>query len=63
MEPQGFLFQQEENTKDEGFVFEDIERLDSLILEKLEAKRRPSEENGAEFASNIIRDLLHLSNH
>jgi len=32
-------FEQEDNAKMEGFVFEDINRLDELILEKLEEKR------------------------
>ena len=32
-------FEQEDNAKKEGFVFDDIKRLDVLILEKLEQKR------------------------
>ena len=32
-------FEQEENAKTEGFVFEDINRLETLISEKLEQKR------------------------
>ena len=51
-------FEQEDNAKDEGFVFEDIDRLDKLILEKLEEKRNPLKRDGAQKASNIIQDLL-----
>ncbi len=51
-------FEQEDNAKDEGFVFEDINRLKELILEKLEEKRNPLKRDGAQKASNIIKDLL-----
>jgi len=51
-------FEQEDNAKEEGFVFEDIDRLDELILEKLEEKRNPRKRDGAQKASNIIKDLL-----
>ena len=51
-------FEQEDNAKDEGFVFEDIDRLDELILEKLGEKRSPLKRDGAQKASNIIIDLL-----
>jgi UDP-N-acetylglucosamine--N-acetylmuramyl-(pentapeptide) pyrophosphoryl-undecaprenol N-acetylglucosamine transferase len=51
-------FEQEDNAKGEGFVFEDINRLEELILEKLEEKRNPLKSNGAQKAANIIRDLL-----
>ena len=34
-------FEQEDNAKDEGFVFEDINRLEKLILEKLGEKEIP----------------------
>ena len=51
-------FEQEDNAKDEGFVFEDINRLKELILEKLEEKRNPLKRDGAQKASNIIQDLL-----
>ena len=50
-------FEQEDNAKQEGFVFEDIKRLDVLILERLEQKRKPINTNGAKNASNIIRKL------
>jgi UDP-N-acetylglucosamine--N-acetylmuramyl-(pentapeptide) pyrophosphoryl-undecaprenol N-acetylglucosamine transferase len=56
-------FEQEDNAKGEGFVFEDIERLEELILEKLEEKRNPLKGDGAQKASKIIIDLLNSSNH
>jgi len=51
-------FEQEDNARDEGFVFEDIDRLKELISEKLEEKRNPLKRDGAQKASNIIKDLL-----
>ena len=56
-------FEQEDNAQEEGFVFEDIERLDELILEKLEEKRNPQNGGGAQKASEIIKNLLNSSNH
>lgn len=54
-------FEQEDNAKDEGFGYEDLERLDQLILEKIKEKRNPTQMNGAQKASKIIIDLLKLS--
>ena len=51
-------FEQEDNAKGEGFVFEDVNRLEKLILEKLEEKRNPIKRNSAQKAANIIKDLL-----
>jgi UDP-N-acetylglucosamine--N-acetylmuramyl-(pentapeptide) pyrophosphoryl-undecaprenol N-acetylglucosamine transferase len=51
-------FEQEDNAKGEGFEFEDLFRLEKLILEKLEEKRNPIKKNGAQKAANIINDLL-----
>ena len=51
-------FEQEDNAKKEGFVFDDIKRLDVLILEKLEQKRNQVNTNGAKNASNIIKKLM-----
>ena len=42
--------------EDEGFVFEDINRLDKLILEKLEQKRNKINTEGAKLASEIIKN-------
>jgi len=51
-------FEQEDNAKKEGFVFDDIKRLDVLILEKLEQKRNQVNTNGAKNASDIIKKLM-----
>jgi UDP-N-acetylglucosamine--N-acetylmuramyl-(pentapeptide) pyrophosphoryl-undecaprenol N-acetylglucosamine transferase len=51
-------FEQEDNAKEQGFVFEDINRLDVLIPEKLEEKRNPVNTDGAKNASDIIRKLM-----
>ena len=51
-------FEQEDNAKEEGFVFEDIERLDELILEKIEQKRNQIIGNGSIEASEIIKKLM-----
>ena len=51
-------FEQEDNAKMEGFVFEDINRLDELILEKLEEKRNKVNTDGTKLASEIIRKLI-----
>ena len=57
-------FEQEDNAKAEGFVFEDIDRLDKLILDKLDEKRNFVKNEGAQKASRIIKDLvLESSNH
>jgi len=51
-------FEQEDNAKEQGFVFDDINKLDVLIPEKLEEKRNPVNTDGAKNASNIIRKLM-----
>lgn len=51
-------FEQEDNAREEGFVFEDVNKLDKLILEKLEQKRSPLETNGAINAYNIIKKMI-----
>lgn len=51
-------FEQEDNARQEGYSFDDIFRLDSLILEKLESKRTITRTDGAKRASEII--LKHL---
>ena len=48
-------FEQENNSKNEGFTFNDINKLDELILEKLDKKRNKVNTNGAELAAQIIR--------
>ena len=51
-------FEQEENARDEGFSYEDVNRLDSLILEKLEDNRTPKNYDGAQKAADIIKNIL-----
>jgi UDP-N-acetylglucosamine--N-acetylmuramyl-(pentapeptide) pyrophosphoryl-undecaprenol N-acetylglucosamine transferase len=51
-------FEQEDNAREQGFVFEDINRLDELILKKLEAKRNQGNTDGAKIASDIIKKLM-----
>ncbi len=51
-------FEQEDNAKQEGFVFDDINRLDVLILERLEHKRSQKNNNGAKNAADIIRKFI-----
>ena len=51
-------FEQEDNAKEEGFDFEDIERLDELILEKIEQKKNQIISNGSIEASKIIKNLM-----
>ncbi|MGV7226698.1 MAG: glycosyltransferase [Nitrosopumilus sp.] len=51
-------FEQEDNARDEGFEFEDIKRLEELILEKLEAKRNQISTNGAKAAAEIIQKFM-----
>ena len=51
-------FEQENNAKLEGFIFEDVNRLETLILEKLEQKRNKINTNGARLASEIIKKII-----
>ena len=51
-------FEQEDNAKEQGFVFEDINRLKELILEKLASKRNQMDVNGARAASEIIQKII-----
>lgn len=51
-------FEQEDNAKEVEFTFEDIYRLDELILEKLEQKRNPINTMGAINAYKIIKNLI-----
>lgn len=51
-------FEQEDNARQEGFSFEDVYKLESLILEKLSAKRSPLKCDGAKKASSIIRRFM-----
>lgn len=51
-------FEQEDNAKEQGFVFEDIHRLEELIVEKLGEKRDPVNIDGAKNASDIIKKFM-----
>jgi UDP-N-acetylglucosamine--N-acetylmuramyl-(pentapeptide) pyrophosphoryl-undecaprenol N-acetylglucosamine transferase len=52
-------FEQEDNANEEGYSFDDINRLESLILEKLEEKRNPVQTNGSKKAYEIIKKFLY----
>jgi len=51
-------FEQEDNAKEQGFVFEDLKRLENLILSKLEEKRNQVNIEGAKKAAKIIQSLI-----
>ncbi len=51
-------FEQEDNAKEQGFEFEDINRLEELIVEKLEQKRNQVNTDGAKIASEIIQKMM-----
>lgn len=48
-------FEQEDNARKQGFIFEDIKKLKELILEKIEEKRNQKNAKGAIKASEIIQ--------
>lgn len=50
-------FEQEDNARQEGYSFEDIFRLKSLIEQKLDEDRNPIQTNGAQKAAQIILGL------
>jgi UDP-N-acetylglucosamine--N-acetylmuramyl-(pentapeptide) pyrophosphoryl-undecaprenol N-acetylglucosamine transferase len=52
-------FEQEDNAKEEGYVFDDINKLDAIIPQKLESRRTPIQTDGAKKAAEII--LQHLA--
>ncbi len=51
-------FEQEDNAKEEGFSYDDINRLDSLIFQKLDEKRNPQKNDGVKKAAEIIENFL-----
>jgi UDP-N-acetylglucosamine--N-acetylmuramyl-(pentapeptide) pyrophosphoryl-undecaprenol N-acetylglucosamine transferase len=51
-------FEQEDNARHEGYAFDDVFRLKSLISEKLQSKREPVQADGAKKAYEIIREYL-----
>lgn len=51
-------FEQEENAREIGYSFEDVFRLEKLILEKIDEKRDPKPFDGARKASELIKKFL-----
>jgi UDP-N-acetylglucosamine--N-acetylmuramyl-(pentapeptide) pyrophosphoryl-undecaprenol N-acetylglucosamine transferase len=51
-------FEQEDNAREEGFVFDDINRLEKLIQEKLDQRRTLVQISGAVKAYEIIKKML-----
>lgn len=51
-------FEQEDNARQEGYSYQDIFRLESLISEKLQSKRKPMQIDGAKKAHQIIMHFL-----
>jgi UDP-N-acetylglucosamine--N-acetylmuramyl-(pentapeptide) pyrophosphoryl-undecaprenol N-acetylglucosamine transferase len=51
-------FEQEDNAREEGFSYDDVNRLDSLILEKLREKRNPQSYDGALKAAKLIENII-----
>ena len=54
-------FEQEDNARGEGFRYEDVNRLEELIQEKINQKRIPTKTDGAKKAAAIIKDLVEKS--
>ena len=51
-------FEQEDNARDEGFSYDDLNNLENLIQEKLQQKRNPTVTDGARKANQIILSTL-----
>jgi len=51
-------FEQEDNAKDEGFSYDDLNNLDSLIHQKLDESRNPQNNEGAKKAAEIINSVI-----
>ena len=51
-------FEQEDNAKEEGYKFEDVFRLEKLILEKLEQDRTQGVTNGVNKAAELISKMI-----
>ncbi|MBT5200756.1 MAG: UDP-glucuronosyltransferase [Thaumarchaeota archaeon] len=51
-------FEQEDNARKQGFIFDDIKKLEKLILEKIEEKRNENSTDGAKEAAKIIEKIL-----
>lgn len=56
-------FEQEDNARNEGYTFEDIFKLKSLIPQKIETRRNQMQADGAKRAAQIIQEhLSHCKN-
>ena len=55
-------FEQEDNARCEGFQYEDINKLEKLIPEKIGQTRSSVKTDGAKRAANIIKNLANKSN-
>jgi UDP-N-acetylglucosamine--N-acetylmuramyl-(pentapeptide) pyrophosphoryl-undecaprenol N-acetylglucosamine transferase len=53
-------FEQEDNARREGYSYDDVFRLESLILEKIEQKRTSIKTDGAKKASDIVSEYLKM---
>ena len=51
-------FEQEDNARSVGYSFEDINKLESLIPQKIESERIQVQTDGAKKAAQIIQALL-----
>ena len=51
-------FEQEDNAGEQGYTFEDINRMEELVLKKLEEKRKQEDTGGAKIAAGIIKKLI-----
>ena len=51
-------FEQEDNAKEEGFSYSDLDNLDSLIYQKLDEKRNPQNNKGAKKTAEIISGIM-----
>ncbi|MDE1763674.1 MAG: UDP-glucuronosyltransferase [Thaumarchaeota archaeon] len=51
-------FEQEDNAREEGYSFEDVFRLEKLVLEKIDEKRDPRPFDGARVAAEMIKKCL-----
>ncbi|MGI0074117.1 MAG: glycosyltransferase [Nitrosotalea sp.] len=51
-------FEQEENAKELDYTYEDIFRLNDLILEKIDERRNPKPYQGGKKAAELIREFL-----
>ncbi|MFZ1075996.1 MAG: glycosyltransferase [Nitrosotalea sp.] len=52
-------FEQEENAREVGYSYEDIFRLETLILEKIDGRRSPQYFQGSKKAAELIRKFLY----